>query len=128
MADKEFAQTAVKYFEHSHTDEERYQLAMAQTSLAVVTAKKYGVDENGNISESDAKNISDDDANLIVAQLDGAAANLGVLKDESAAKGASKIQGVSNKINESSGTTQADKVRNFLQKDKNAPSQTPAPL
>ncbi len=100
--------------EGQRTDEERYQLAMAQTALAVSTAKKYGVDENGQVSDDQAAQITDADAELIVGQLDGASSNMAGLNNEDAATGGEKIGGVSTRIKESEGDSQAEKLRSFL--------------
>jgi tetratricopeptide (TPR) repeat protein len=100
--------------ESQRSSEERYQLAMAQTSLAVVTAKKYGADESGKVPAERVSEISDDDASIIVTQLEGASGNLAGLEDSNASKGAGKIQSVATKIAESPGDTDGDRVRSFL--------------
>jgi tetratricopeptide (TPR) repeat protein len=100
--------------ESQRSSEERYQLAIAQTSLAVVTAKKYGADESGKIPADRVSEISDDDASIIVTQLEGASGNLAGLEDSNAAKGAGKIQSVANKISASPGETDGERVRSFL--------------
>jgi tetratricopeptide (TPR) repeat protein len=100
--------------ESQRSSEERYQLAMAQTSLAVVTAKKYGADESGKVPAERVSEISDDDASIIVTQLEGASGNLAGLEDSNASKGAGKIQSVANKIAASPGDTDGDRVRSFL--------------
>jgi tetratricopeptide (TPR) repeat protein len=96
------------------TEEERYQMAMAQTSLAVVTAKKYGVDEQGRVPEENVAQVSDGDAELIVEQLAGAGQNLTGVGDGSAQSASTKINNVVTQLNESQGSTSGEKVRNFL--------------
>lgn len=96
------------------TDEERYQLAMAQTALAVSTAKKYGVDESGQVSEEQASQITDEDAEIVLEQLSGAADNLNGLSDPNAAEGGDKIGSLSGRIQGSEGATPAEKLQSFL--------------
>ena len=98
----------------SRTQEERYQMAMAQTSLAVVTAKKYGVDEQGKVASDKVDQVTDADAVVIFGQLGGASENLTGVEDSGAQSAAAKIGGVVGKMNEAPGATTGDKVRSFL--------------
>lgn len=100
--------------ESQRTKEDRYQLAMAQTSLAVVTAKKYCADDSGKVPSERVSQITDEDASVIVNQLNGASGNLAGLEDSNASKGAGKIQSVATKIAQSPGETEGDRVRSFL--------------
>jgi tetratricopeptide (TPR) repeat protein len=102
----------------SRTDDERYQLAMAQTSLAVVTAKKYGANEQGQVPPEQVGQISDEDASIIVDQLSGAADNLGGLTQGGADTASTKIDAVVTQIGAAEGEDQGAKVRSFLSRDR----------
>lgn len=105
--------------ESERSDDERYQLAMAQTSLAVTTAKKYGTGEDGQISEEDAAQITNEDASLVIEQLDGAAGNLRGLSTPDS-ESADKLSGLSERIQSSEGDTSAQKLQSFLASERQA--------
>lgn len=96
---------------------ESYQLAMAQTSLAVVTAKKYGINESGQIQDDQIDLITDGDAELIVGQLEGASSNLAGVNEDGASQGAEKIQSVTDSISNSEGESDSERLRSFLRSE-----------
>ena len=102
--------------EGQRTPDERYQLAVAQTSLAVVTAKKYGVDADGQVPADKVQDVSDGDAEIILEQLSGASRNLEAVEQPSVQSASKKISGVVDQISGAAGVTSGDKVRSFLSK------------
>lgn len=101
------------------TDEERYQLAMVQTGLAVSTAKKYGVDDSGQVSEEQANQITNEDAEIVLEQLSGAAENLDGLSDPNAGEAGEKIGTFTERIQGSEGATPAQRLQSFLAAERN---------
>jgi len=95
------------------TQEQNYQLGIAQTALAVAVTKQTVGDPSGNsIDKNKVDSLSDSDAQLILDSLQGS--NENISQSGSTSQGASSMSSLSGKIASSQGNTQADKLRNFL--------------
>ena len=100
------------------TAEQSYQLALAQTSLAVTVIKKVAGDDTGKITDEKVDAMSDDDANKILSSLNGSRDTIGSSGLGASNPGASKIGTVSDKIAATEGTTDTEKLRAYLKKNK----------
>lgn len=96
------------------TEDARYQLAMAQAALAVSTAKKYGADDAGQVSEEQASQITDEDAELVMENLSGASDNLTSLSDPTAVQGGEKMGTLADRIENAEGATPSERLQSFL--------------
>ena len=100
----------------ARTAEQAYQLAFAQASLAVTLAKKTAGD-GASISDAKVSAMSNEDANAIYDTLKGSKAtvNASATLDDNA--GAQKLAGLSDKIADEEGDTDAEKLKAFLAKN-----------
>lgn len=94
------------------TDEQNYQLAVAQTTLAVTVAKKVAGDTSGQLTTEKIDQMSDSDALTIYNALRGS-------KDASTAmsnpdSSLSKIGSITDGIDSQSGATEAERLRSYL--------------
>lgn len=101
---------------NQRTDEQNYQLAVAQTTLAVTVAKKVAGDSTGQLSDEKIDQMSDSDALTIYNALKGS-------KDASSSlsnpdSGLSKVGTISEAVESQPGTSEAERLRNYL-KSKN---------
>ena len=94
------------------TDEQNSQLAIAQTTLAITVAKKSAGDSNGNISDEKIDQMSDSDALTIYNALKGSKDASGAMSTPN--DGLSKVGSLTDKIEQQSGDTPENRLRNFL--------------
>jgi hypothetical protein len=94
------------------TDEQNYQLAIAQTTLAVTVAKKVAGDNTGQLTEEKIDQISDSDALTIYNALKGSKDATGSMSNPDS--GLSKVGSIADSIDSQSGTSEAERLRNFL--------------
>jgi hypothetical protein len=94
------------------TDEQNYQLAIAQTTLAVTVAKKAAGDTTGQMTEEKIDQISDSDALTIYNALKGSKDATGAMTNPDSSL--SKVGSISDGIDSQSGTTEAERLRNYL--------------
>jgi hypothetical protein len=94
------------------SDEQNYQLAIAQTTLAVTVAKKAAGDSTGQLTEEKIDQISDSDALTIYNALKGSKDATESMSNPDS--GLSKVGSIADGIDSQSGTTEAERLRNFL--------------
>ena len=96
----------------SRTDEQNYQLAIAQTTLAVTVAKKVAGDTTGQVSDEKVDQMSDSDALTIYNALQGSKEASGALSTPN--DSLSSVGTLADKVNEQPGSTPEERLRNFL--------------
>lgn len=94
------------------TDEQNYQLAIAQTTLAVTVAKKASGDDSGKLSDEKIDQMSDSDALTIYNALQGSKEASGAMQTPNAEL--NKVGSFSDKIDQQQGSTPEERLRNFL--------------
>ncbi|MEY3901207.1 MAG: hypothetical protein RL189_513 [Pseudomonadota bacterium] len=94
------------------TDEQNYQLAIAQTTLAVTVAKKAAGDTGGQLTNEKIDQMSDSDALTIYNALKGSADATNSMSNPDS--GLSKVGSISSGIDNQSGATEAERLRNYL--------------
>ncbi|NBW80255.1 tetratricopeptide repeat protein [bacterium] len=94
------------------TDEQNYQLAVAQTTLAVTVAKKVAGDGTGQLTTEKIDQMSDTDALTIYNALKGSKDATGAMTTPDSSL--SKVGSITDGIDSQSGTTDADRLRNYL--------------
>ncbi|MEY4064888.1 MAG: hypothetical protein RIR26_1096, partial [Pseudomonadota bacterium] len=96
----------------NRTDEQNYQLAIAQTTLAVTVAKKVAGDTSGQVSDEKVDQMSDSDALTIYNALQGSKDASGALDTPN--DGLSSVGSLASKVDEQPGSTPEERLRNFL--------------
>ncbi|MEN9825669.1 MAG: hypothetical protein RI953_1414 [Pseudomonadota bacterium] len=94
------------------TDEQNYQLAVAQTTLAVTVAKKVAGDGSGQLTTEKIDQMSDTDALTIYNALKGSKDATGAMTTPDSSL--SKVNSITDGIDSQSGTTEAERLRNYL--------------
>ncbi|MFZ9519846.1 MAG: tetratricopeptide repeat protein [Silvanigrellaceae bacterium] len=94
------------------TDEQNYQLAVAQTTLAVTVAKKVAGDDSGQLTTEKIDQMSDSDALTIYNALKGSKDATGAMSTPDSSL--SKVGSITDGIDSQSGATEAERLRNFL--------------
>lgn len=97
---------------NQRTAAQHNQLATAKVSLAVVLAKKSAGAEDGTLDKTKVDDINDADAALMVSCLNGASESLAAAGGDSS--GASKLSSLSTGVNSQQGSSDAEKMRNYL--------------
>lgn len=96
----------------SRTDEQNYQLAIAQTTLAVTVAKKVAGDTTGQVSDEKVDQMSDSDALTIYNALQGSKEASGEL--DSPNESLNSVGSLADKVDQQPGSTPEERLRNFL--------------
>ncbi|MBM3382506.1 MAG: hypothetical protein FJY29_08720 [Betaproteobacteria bacterium] len=94
------------------TDEQNYQLAIAQTTLAITVAKKASGDESGQLTDEKVDQMSDSDAMTIYNALQGSKEASGAMQTPN--DGLSKVGSFADKVEQQPGSTPEERLRNFL--------------
>lgn len=94
------------------TDEQNYQLAVAQTTLAITVAKKVAGDSTGQLSNEKIDQMSDTDAATIYNALKGSSDASNAMSTPDS--GLSKVGSITGAIDSQSGSTEAERLRNYL--------------
>lgn len=94
------------------TDEQNFQLAIAQTTLAVTVAKKAAGDSSGQLTDEKIDQMSDSDALTIYNALKGSADATNSMSNPDS--GLSKVGSITSGIDSQSGSTEAERLRNYL--------------
>lgn len=94
------------------TDEQNYQLAIAQTTLAVTVAKKASGDDSGQLTDDKVDQMSDSDALTIYNALQGSKEASGAMQTQN--DGLSKVGTFADKVDQQPGSTPEERLRNFL--------------
>lgn len=94
------------------TDEQNYQLAIAQTTLAVTVAKKAAGDSSGAVTDEKVDQMSDSDALTIYNALQGSKDASGAMTTPN--DGLSKVGTLADKVDQQPGSTPEERLRNFL--------------
>jgi hypothetical protein len=94
------------------TQEQNYQLAIAQTTLAVTVAKKAAGDSSGQLSAEKVDQMSDSDAMTIYNALKGSKDATSALTTQDS--GLKKVASISDGVESQSGSTEADRLRSYL--------------
>ncbi|MEN9530225.1 MAG: hypothetical protein RI932_2098 [Pseudomonadota bacterium] len=94
------------------TDEQNYQLAIAQTTLAITVAKKASGDDSGKLSDEKVDQMSDSDALTIYNALQGSKEASGAMQTQN--DGLSKVGSFADKVDQQPGSTPEERLRNFL--------------
>jgi tetratricopeptide (TPR) repeat protein len=94
------------------TDEQNYQLAIAQTTLAVTVAKKAAGDTGGQLTTEKIDQMSDSDALTIYNALKGSADATNSMSNPDS--GLSQVGSITSGIDNQSGATEAERLRNYL--------------
>lgn len=94
------------------TDEQNFQLAIAQTTLAVTVAKKVAGDSGGQLTTEKIDQMSDSDALTIYNALKGSADASNSMSTPDS--GLSQVGSIANGIDSQSGATEAERLRNYL--------------
>lgn len=98
------------------TDEQNYQLAITNVTLAVTQAKMVATDENGNVDSTKAADMTDDQAQTIIDSINGASTALASSGSNGETDNANKLSSLSTGINSSEGSTPKEQLLNYLQK------------
>lgn len=97
------------------TEQQNYQLAVAQASLAVTVVKQTtGGSEPKEMSNEEIDAISDDDAETMYESMTGAATSLNGAGSAGQEAGAAPVNNVAGELSVQEGATPAEKMRNFL--------------
>jgi hypothetical protein len=94
------------------TDEQNYQLAIAQTTLAITVAKKASGGDSGQLSDDKVDQMSDSDALTIYNALQGSKEASGAMQSPN--DGLSTIGTFADKVDQQPGSTPEERLRNFL--------------
>lgn len=97
---------------NQRTDEQNYQLAVAQTTLAVTVAKKVAGDTSGQLTPEKIDQMSDSDAVTIYNALKGSKDATSALSNPDA--GLSRVGSITDGIDNQTGSTDAERLRNYL--------------
>lgn len=98
--------------EGERTDDQNFQLAIAQTSLAVTVAKQYTTNDSGTSSGEKIDAMSDSDALTIYNALQGTKTATNAMSTPN--DGLSKVGSLADSVEQQSGSTPQDRLRNFL--------------
>lgn len=98
--------------EAERTDEQNFQLAIAQTSLAVTVAKKYTSSGDGQSGQENIDQMSDSDALTIYNALQGTKSASEAMSTPN--DGLSKVGSLADSVEQQAGSTPEEKLRNFL--------------
>ena len=98
--------------ESERTDEQNFQLAIAQTSLAVTVAKQYTTATDGESSQEKVDQMSDSDALTIYNALQGTKSASDAMSTPNS--GLSKVGSLADTVEQQVGSTPEEKLRNFL--------------
>lgn len=98
--------------EAERTDEQNFQLAIAQTSLAVTVAKKYSTSGAEQSGQENIDQMSDSDALTIYNALQGTKSASEAMSTPN--DGLSKVGSLADSVEQQAGSTPEDKLRNFL--------------
>ncbi len=98
--------------EAERTDEQNFQLAIAQTSLAVTVAKQYTTSSDGQSNTENIDQMSDSDALTIYNALQGTKSASDAMSTPNS--GLSKVGSLADSVDQQSGSTPEEKLRNFL--------------
>lgn len=94
------------------SDEQNYQLAVAQTTLAMTVAKKSAGDSAGTLTDEKIDQMSDTDALTIYNAIQGSKDASGAMSTPN--EGLNKVGSFADKIAQESGETPEIRLRNFL--------------
>ncbi|NBO37825.1 tetratricopeptide repeat protein [bacterium] len=95
------------------TDEQNYQLAVAQTTLAVTVAKKAAGDtSSGQISAEKVDQMSDSDALTIYNALQGSKSASNAMSTPNS--GLSSVGSIATSVDQQAGSTPEERLRNYL--------------
>ncbi len=98
--------------ESERTDEQNFQLAIAQTSLAVTVAKQYTAPTGGQSQQENIDQMSDSDALTIYNALQGTKSASEAMSTPNS--GLSKVGSLADSVEQQAGSTPEEKLRNFL--------------
>jgi len=105
-------QTLSEIPESERTDEQNFQLAIAQTTLAVTVAKQYTTETDGQSSQEKIDQMSDSDALTIYNALQGTKSASEAMSAPNS--GLSKVGSLADSVDQQAGGTPEEKLRNFL--------------
>jgi hypothetical protein len=98
--------------ESQRTDDQNYQLAIAQTTLAVTVAKKATGDGSGQMTDEKVDQMSDSDARTIYDALQGSKNASGAMSSPN--DGLTKVGSLADTVEQQPGSTPEERLRNFL--------------
>jgi hypothetical protein len=98
--------------ESQRTDDQNYQLAIAQTTLAVTVAKKATGDGSGQMTDEKVDQMSDSDARTIYDALQGSKNASGAMSSPN--DGLTKVGSLADTVDQQPGSTPEERLRNFL--------------
>jgi hypothetical protein len=100
------------------TKEQNYQLAIAKASVAVTIVKKVTDDTSGSPSAEKIDQLTEDEAEKVVDNLDGTATALSTAGVGNGSSGAGKLASVSEQIKSQEGASSSEKLKAYLKSKK----------